>query len=625
MKCHLRPIRFLVSSLIFCGTLASAGDRPGNWLQVTSQYFSVYCDGSERDARHVADQFERMQLVFHTAFPQLQVDPAVPIVVIAVKDSKDFRALEPESYLGKGQLNLAGLFLRAPDKNYVLLRMDAGGDHPYAVVYHEYTHLLVSKSEEWLPLWLNEGLAEFYQNTDIREKDTTLGEASPENILLLRQHRLLPLAVLFTVDRSSPYYHEEQKGNIFYAEAWALTHYLQIKDLQNSTHEIADYAALVANHVDPVAAGTQAFGDLNKLQTALQHYVEQSSFKDFKLNKALDLTQTNLKVQSITASKADAVRADFLAYNQREKDARTLLDQVLKNDPNDTLAHETMGYLEFRAGHMDQAENWYQQAVKLDSQSFLANYYFASIAMNREQPAADIDAQIESSLQRAIKLNPSFAPSYDRLAVFYALSRHKNLDQAHLLSLQAVQLDPRNVRYRVNTAYILENMQRETDAITVLQTSMKLAKNAGEVAEVQSALDFIQREQSIRQTQQEQARRLHEETEASAQTGQPEKIEAPILQRQETVLKGPRRSVTGTIKNVRCSDPSTMDFDVETPAKKLALHSANYWNIQYSVLGIAPPDDLKPCKDLEGVHARLQYIESTEAKINGVVAIELHK
>jgi len=49
---------------------------------------------------------------------------------------------------------------------------------------------------------------------------------------LLRQNKLLPLPVLFTVDATSPYYHEENKGSIFYAESWALTHYLYTKDRQ---------------------------------------------------------------------------------------------------------------------------------------------------------------------------------------------------------------------------------------------------------------------------------------------------------------------------------------------------------------------------------------------------------
>jgi len=101
-------------------------------------------------------------------------------------------------------------------------------------------------------LWLNEGLAEFYENTDIHDKDVALGEPSQENILWLRENRLLPLATLFTVDSTSPYYHEEKKGSIFYAESWALTHYLQVKDFQAKTHRLTDYTGLLEQKVDAV-------------------------------------------------------------------------------------------------------------------------------------------------------------------------------------------------------------------------------------------------------------------------------------------------------------------------------------------------------------------------------------
>jgi hypothetical protein len=69
----------------------------------------------------------------------------------------------------------------------------------------------------------------------------SLGEPSRDNILLLRESRLLPLATLFTVDDKSPYYHEENKGNIFYAESWALLHFIQVKDRQDNTSRLSQY------------------------------------------------------------------------------------------------------------------------------------------------------------------------------------------------------------------------------------------------------------------------------------------------------------------------------------------------------------------------------------------------
>ena len=129
--------------------------------------------------------------------------------------------------------------MRAPDKNYILLRLDAQGAHPFATVYHEYTHFMMRNASDWIPLWLNEGLAEFYQNTDIQDKEVLLGEPNSDDILYLRQNRLLPVITLLKVDQTSPYYHEEQKGSVFYAESWALTHYIEISDAQKDTNRAA--------------------------------------------------------------------------------------------------------------------------------------------------------------------------------------------------------------------------------------------------------------------------------------------------------------------------------------------------------------------------------------------------
>src|SRR5579863_8229857 len=298
-----------------------ARDKAENWVEVRSPHFVVVTNASDKQGRRVADQFERMRSVFHAAFPKLNIDPGSPIIVLVIKDEKDFRALEPVAYLAKGSLQLGGLFLRAPDKNYVLMRLDAEGEHPYSVVYHEYTHLLVGKSAEWMPLWMNEGLAEFYQNTEIHEKDASLGEPSTENILLLRQRPLLPLTTLFTVDEKSPYYHEENKGSIFYAESWALIHYLQVKDRHDKTLHLDEYSELLIKKVDPVAAATQAFGDLKKLQASLEAYVRQGSFTYFRMATTTEVDDSAFQAKALTAAQADAVRADFLAYNDRTADA----------------------------------------------------------------------------------------------------------------------------------------------------------------------------------------------------------------------------------------------------------------------------------------------------------------
>ena len=616
--------RFVSLVLIFAAAPVFARDKAENWIEVRSPHFVLVTNSGDRQGRRVADQFERMRSVFHVAFPKLQIDPGSPIIVLAIKDEKDFRSLEPAAYLAKGSLKLGGLFLRAPDKNYVLMRLDAEGEHPYAVVYHEYTHLLMGKSAEWMPLWMNEGLAEFYQNTEIREKDASLGEPSAENILLLRQNRLLPLATLFTVDEKSPYYHEENKGSIFYAESWALIHYLQVKDRHDKSSHLNEYSELLIKKVDPVAAATQTFGDLKQLQSALAAYVQQGSFTYFKMATTTEVDDSAFKTQPLTPAQADAVRADFLAYNDRTADARVLLDHVLQEDPNNVSAQETLGFMEFRQGHLEEARERYAKAVQSDSQNFLAHYYFAAISMNDPAAAAD-EAQIESSLRTAIKLNPSFAPTYDRLAAFLGM-RRRNLEEARMMGLTAVSLDPANIQYRVNVANVLIAMGNSKSAIDVLRAASKLARTPQESQTVDNVLTNVQAYAAAQERIGEQNRQIDQEMKPSPdQDGAGGSGPPRLAYRKEFVPNGPHRFVVGVLKDVHCDSPN-LDLTVSSGAKTLALHTENYYKLQFSALGFQPTADLKPCSDLENRPAKVEYVESAnKSDAPHLIAIELHK
>jgi Tfp pilus assembly protein PilF len=608
-------------------SLAPARDKVENWVQVRSPHFIVATNSSEKQGRRIAGQFERMRSVFHALFPKLQIDPSSPIIVLAIKDEKDFRALEPEAYLAKGSLQLGGLFLRAPEKNYVLMRVEAEGDHPYSVVYHEYTHLLLSKAD-WMPLWLNEGMASFYENTEIEENEVLLGKPSVNEVQLLRESRLLPLATLFAVDFKSPYYHEEQKGSIFYSESWALTHYLHVKDFHDKTARLPQYSELLAQKVDPITAATTAFGDLKKLEAELQVYVRQTAFTYFKKKLATDVDDSAFTAVPLTAPQADAVRADFLVYNQRIRDARTLLDHVLHDDPNNVSARETMGFLEFRDGHIAEAKKWYEQAVQLDSQSYLSHYFFAVMAM-QDSPDSSSEAQVENSLRQAIKLNPTFAPAFDRLAVFLA-SRRQNLDEAHMMGLTAVTLDPGSVGYRVNVAMVLMEMQRGKDAVEVLRNAMKLAKTSEENEMLTQALIHAEEYSSAQAEVAEHQRRMSDEAKSvdaamDSQESSDISPERPRLVRRDFVPSGPHRFVTGVIKDVHC-EQSVIDMAVKTNAKTVNLHSDNYYKLQFSALGFTPSNEMKPCSDLEGRPAKVEYVESSDkSQPPRLLSVELHK
>ncbi len=605
---RFRMLFLIISTLLVPAHRAQARDT--TWVEVRSPHFVVMTDSNAKQAVHLADQFERMRAVLHTLFPNARVDPPAPILVIALKDQKGFRALEPADYLAKGKLNLAGYFLQGPEKTYILLRLDGKQEHPFATVYHEYTHFAFSGEHDWMPLWLNEGIAEFFQNTDIHDKDVALGQANTDDVLYLRQNRLIPLPVLFTVDHNSPYYHEENKGSVFYAESWALVHYIEMVDQQQHQDRISAYARLLVQKQDPVSAATAAFGDLGKLQRELQMYIHAESFRYFRMPSPKTPDIASFQITTVSPADADARRAEFLAYNGRTAEAHTLLDAVLKEDPNNAVACETFGYMALQKQDVEGARKWLTQAVKLDSKSYLANYYYAAMAMN-EDGLKDAST-VEASLKSAIKLNPAFAPPYDRLATLYRLQRDR-LEEAHVLELQAMELEPSNVYYRINTAYLLIELKREDDALRVLEKARNFAKEPSQTAIIDEAMRRVQDNKDSRDPQ----------VQAFQQNQLMPVAELP--QHASAAATAAKHQVRGLLHGVRCGAPAVLELEVQdTGGKPVAFYSNNYFKIAFSAVNEAPQGDMSPCKDLEGKHALVTYAETGDKTAAGeILSIQL--
>ena len=60
-------------------------------------------------------------------------------------------------------------------------------------------------------------------------------------------------------------------------------------------------------------------------------------------------------------------------------------------------------------------------------------------------------------------------------------------------------------------------------------------------------------------------------------------------------------------------------------ATTLAVHSGNYFKIDYSTLGVTLKGNLNPCADLEGRPAKVEYVDAHRKGPAALVAIELHQ
>ena len=146
-------------------------------------------------------QFAQVRALMKRVWPWARVDPGRPVFILAVRDEGGLRRLLPEFWEKKGAFHPAGVFVRAPDRHWVALRMDVARDraedetwdNPYHVVFHEYVHLVLDLNFVGLPGWLNEGLAEYWGSTIISGSRIYQGRYIGYHIRTLRNSTLLPI------------------------------------------------------------------------------------------------------------------------------------------------------------------------------------------------------------------------------------------------------------------------------------------------------------------------------------------------------------------------------------------------------------------------------------------------
>jgi hypothetical protein len=166
-------------------------------------------------------------------------------------------------------------------------------------------------------------------------------------------------------------------------------------------------------------------------------------------------------------------------------------------------------------------------------------------------------------------------------------------------------------------------MERPKDAIAVLQNALKLAASPEQTASMQNQIASFQQYQGSRARAAEEYREASQESSAQGteQLAGPQAPEPP-----EDNRHGPRRTVNGTLRDVQCSEPVTMKLRVESAKKPVLLRARNYYKIQFSALNFTPKRELNPCKDIEGMKARVEFFEALSESAEGqIVSIELTK
>lgn len=431
MNLRRAPI-FTACLLLAVASLAPVSAKD-TWTSVRSKNFLLLGNASEKEIRKVGTRLEQFREVVSRLFTNMNVNSPVPTTVIVFKNDQSYRPFKPNA-------NTAGYFQPGQDVNYITLNLasDVASPDPFALIFHEYTHLLVENSSGSVPTWFNEGIAEYYSTFSITDdQKVVMGRPIASHVYLLRDSKMLPLRTLFQVDHKSPHYNERDKQSIFYAQSWALLHYLVLGKKGDGMKALGKFVELVSANVPMEQAFQQAFNSsFETMEKELRSYIQRDSYPIISgsFNNKVSYDK-EMQTAPLTEAEAQAYLGDLLLHSQRA-DCETYIKKALALDPNLPMANASMGMLLVRQGKAAEARVSLEKAVAANSQNYLIHYYYA-FALSREGNrdmltvmgyAPEIVTKMRSELKRAIELRPDFPESYSLLA-FVNLVTNTDLDQ----------------------------------------------------------------------------------------------------------------------------------------------------------------------------------------------------
>ncbi len=350
---------------LLAALLAIAVPRPAaaQWRSLTTEHFQLISDVPDRQMRDVAlrvEQFRDIVTRLNLAAAKEDAPSRVPIVVF--RDRRSFEPFMPRA--GGHIVESAGMFVEGPDSVYIALRLD-GGAASYRAAFHEYTHLLLRQAFPDAPLWLDEGLADYYSTLRITgDRSALLGLPLATHITVLRESSM-PLTQMFGATHQSALYTGTDRV-LFYAQAWAMVHhaYHSRPSLEAEMIALAKRLAAGGNAEESVRA---LYGmSVGELEIRISGYVRSGRYAAVDIDFEQDIVNAVPESSiAITDAEAEVWLGDLLAQSGRDDEAQTRLENALRRQPDLGHAHEALALLLYRRNQDEDADRHLQQAKAL--------------------------------------------------------------------------------------------------------------------------------------------------------------------------------------------------------------------------------------------------------------------
>jgi tetratricopeptide (TPR) repeat protein len=436
---------------VTCGLASGRAKAEHPWIEIRSPHFRVLTNGSSAEGRKVANEFEQMRHVFVLLFKTEDVDPSAPLTIFAARSGDTFKELEPLAWKATHG-NVAGNFLEGWERQYAVVRLDTWVDENQVVVYHEYTHSILHARAHWMPIWMDEGMAEFYGYTRFQD-DRILVGAPSKRLGELRRNSLLPVSKMLETTSYSPLFKDEEQLQLFYAESWAMVHYMIFGKGMDGGDKLGIYLKRLEDGSPQAKVFQEVFGDMKAFDKGLSNYLDTTSFKAGVLPPDGGMDPKSFQERSLTPAETVYSFGCVQVGSHDYANAKASLLKAIGLDPGLAEAHEELGYLDFDAENDVDAVTEWKRALEIDPNRARALFATTMIHFQAANESTGELVSTQTVLRRVTELAPKFAPAYAELALIEG--RMGQMQIAFKDSIEAERLEPRRAGYRLLTGRIL--------------------------------------------------------------------------------------------------------------------------------------------------------------------------
>jgi tetratricopeptide (TPR) repeat protein len=388
------------------------------WIRVDTPHFVLFGNAGKHRVSEIGRNLEQLRDTLTRTTKGMSVHSPLPTYIFVFRNEASFAPykLDPS---GRPR-DLAGYFVAGSDANYVAVDASAG-ESPFTVIYHEYLHDFMNNNLPDLPRWLDEGFAEFYSTFRVRGGKAELGLQIPRHLVTLRSGSMLRLDELFAVTVESDDYHGERAGT-FYAQSWALTHYLMVGSERGRTG-INAYVNRIGQGDDPITAFPEAFGmDLEQARQALREYVgrERIGYLVFELDDPLESSKP--VTAPLERRQVVYLLGELLSHTLpiRYDDAEEHYREALRLDESHAPSYVGLARLEDFRGRYNEAIPLYDKAIAADpgyapayrhyGRSLLGSHIAATGGVLEESPSTTpVVARSRELFRKCLELEPDDA------------------------------------------------------------------------------------------------------------------------------------------------------------------------------------------------------------------------